>query len=169
MYQLNCLRLNIGHKSPKCLGTTNTLQWKPVTLLDGSMAPLDKISFPSIWITGWWAIAALMLDHWKLWNKRGHALSCRWWPLIIFTINLLEVRLLYSSKKWESVPICTMDEHDFDEVVDCNTSGISSPMAPLFHGINETDRCTTTRWLPATLMALCSSVWARLLCHRALH
>ena len=39
-----------------------------------------------------------------------------------------------------SVPICTMYEDDMDEVVDCNTSGMPSPMAFLLFRISRTTR-----------------------------
>ena len=32
--------------------------------------------------------------------------------------------LLHWSKNWQSIPTCTSDEDDVDEVEDCNTSGM---------------------------------------------
>ena len=43
----------------------------------------------------------------------------------------------------ESVPICTTDEDDVDEVVDYTTSRMQSPMATILPRISETSRCIT--------------------------
>ena len=71
-----------------------------------------------------WTTAALILKHLKLWNKGEWDLSWRWWPLTILGTNLLEVM------NWGCVPTCKTEKEDDDEVVDYNTSGILSPMAP---------------------------------------
>ena len=42
------------------------------------------------------------------------------------------IRSNVSSLILGSVPTCTMDEDDVDEVVDCNTSGMPLPTFPFF-------------------------------------
>ena len=63
--------------------------------------------------------------------------------------------------------ICTIDEDDVNEVVDCKTSEMPFPMSPFLLTVSNTSRCTITRGLLATLTTLHPRVWARLLCHRA--
>ena len=64
-------------------------------------------------------------------------------------------------KKCGSVPTCTIEEDDADEVENCNTSGMPSPLTPLLPGVCRTSRCTS-RELPATLIPFSASVLVKL-------
>ena len=90
-------------------------------------------------------------------------LSWRWWPLTTLCTSLLEVMILHWSKMFGSVPICTTDEDEGDEVVNCNTSGTLSPMASLLSRVSVTGRCIPS-WPSATLMTFSSVIQKRLLC-----
>ena len=49
----------------------------------------------------------------------------------ILSTNWLEVMLLHWSKKWESIPTCKTADEDDEEAVDCDTSGVLTPMVPI--------------------------------------
>ena len=112
---------------------------------------------------GWCTIAGWMLNHLKLLNNGRCHLSWRWWLWAISSTNLLKVMLLHWSKIFGSVPICTADEDDGDEDVDCYMTGILSPMVPLVSRVSGTGRCRPS-WLPTTLTSFCPSIQVMLLC-----
>ena len=149
---------------PVHLVTTNTLEKKPAPPEDDSITPLASSSSTSFWIMGWWAAAALILKHLKLQNKRWQDLCWRWWSITILSTNLLEVILLHWSKNWWSVPTCTTEEEDDMETVDCNTSGMPTPMTAHLPRVSRTGRDTTTSRLSANLISLSPTLQAGLLC-----
>ena len=60
--------------------------------------------------------------------------------LTTLSTNLMEVMLLHSPISFGNVTFSTIDEIDGDEIVDCNTSVTSSPMAPLHFRVIPTSR-----------------------------
>ena len=81
----------------------------------------------------------------------------------ILSTYVLEVMLRHWSKNSGRVPTCTTDEHDGDEVIDHNTSGMPCPVAALLPRVSGTWRCTSS-WLSATLITVGLSIKARHFC-----
>ena len=74
-----------------------------------------------------------------------------------------DVILFHQSQNLGTVPNCTTDEDDADEVGHCYTSGTLSPMSPLLLGPSGTGRYTSS-WIPATLIIFRPSIWVSHLC-----
>ena len=111
---------------------------KQAPLVNGSMAPLPNSSSTSLWRTGLWAVATLILNCVKLWNNRGwHVSSCRC-PWIILSTLLFKVMLLHWSRNWRKIP-----------------------MTSILPRFCRASTCTY-RGLPATMMTLSPSLQLRL-------
>ena len=95
----------------------------------------------------------------------------RVWPkLKTLNLNHIKHKLLRSNastliQKWESILTWKTKEDD-EEAVDCDTSGVQTPIAALLPSISRTGRLTTTSRLLTTWMSLSPTLYARPLSQR---
>ena len=108
--------------------------------------PLADSSSTCFWITGWWAVAALMLNDLKTWNNWEWHLSWRWWPFTIICTKLSE-----GNHTWRWYRLSDRIQH----IKNAIPHGSSSS------GISETP-ISLTKWLPAIMMILNSIFHIRL-------
>ena len=74
---------------------------------------------------------------------------------------------LHDSKNWGSVPTCTTEEDDHDEIVASNTLGMQYATPHLLPRFDRAGRNTTTRF-SATLLSPSLTLKARPLCQRGI-
>ena len=70
--------------------------------------------------------------------------------------------VLHLSKNYESVPTCTIEEDEVDDVKDCTILGISYAMIPILPRVSGTSRCTSSLF-PTTVTTVSFSIKVTLL------
>ena len=93
--------------------------------------------------------------------------------LMMVTLNHIKHKPVGSNappliQKWESILTCITEEKDDYDAVDCNRSGMLTPMAPLLPTVSRSGRDTTTSSISATLMSLSPTLEVRPLWQRGI-
>ena len=130
----------MGQRPPVCIGTANRNQHHQKI----AQSFLRKQLIHLLLINGIMSCSCIhielpeVVEQGRAWTK----LKMVTWTIL--STNLLEVMLFHWCKKWESIPTWkTKDE----EAVDCETSGVLTPTAPIFLASAELADTTTSRLL----------------------